>query len=297
MSFIGKVRSIFGAEAGKEKRSGGSAALKDERAFVEARHSCPSCHLHIEVEELKRNLYVCPGCGHHFSVTAQERLEMIADPGSFREIGALLETMDPLEFPGYGDKLNAARQKSRMNEAIITGTCSLDSREIAVGVMSFSFMGGSMGTVVGEKITRLMAAAVQRRIPVILFTSSGGARMQEGILSLMQMAKTSHAAALLEENRLPLFIVLTHPTTGGVTASFAMLGNVILAEPGALIGFAGPRVIESTIRQKLPEGFQKAEFQQQKGFVDIVCPRTGLRKKLALLIDAHRPFDLSRQSG
>jgi acetyl-CoA carboxylase carboxyl transferase subunit beta len=154
-----------------------------------------------------------------------------------------------------------------------------------------------MGAVVGEKITRLMAIAVQRRIPVILFTSSGGARMQEGIVSLMQMARTSHAAALLEENKLPLFIVLTHPTTGGVTASFAMLGNVNIAEPGALIGFAGPRVIESTIRQKLPEGFQRAEFQQQKGFVDIIAPRNELKKTLIRLIDGHRPYHLSAQTG
>jgi acetyl-CoA carboxylase carboxyl transferase subunit beta len=307
MTFFRRIRSLFENEPGRDKKAGASirsgakgagvGEIQDERAFVETRHSCSACHLHIEIEDLRRNLYVCPGCGHHFSITAQERIEMLTDAGSFRETGALLESVDPLDFPGYSEKLISARQKSRMNEAIITGTASINSREIALGVMSFAFMGGSMGAVVGEKITRLMSAAVQLRIPVVLFTASGGARMQEGIFSLMQMAKTSHAAALLEESRLPLFIVHTHPTTGGVTASFAMLGNVILAEPGALIGFAGPRVIESTIRQNLPEGFQRAEFQQKKGFVDIVCPRTDMKQTLSLLIDAHRPFDLSRQSG
>jgi acetyl-CoA carboxylase carboxyl transferase subunit beta len=307
MKFLDAFKGLFSPGKGSDKRKnrveqkpgGGekSGAVRDERSFVENQHSCPSCHLHIELADLKKNLFVCPGCGHHFSVTAWERIEMLADPDSFRESDDVLETADPLAFPGYAEKLTASRQKAKMNEAIVTGVCSVNSRELALGVMSFSFMGGSMGAVVGEKIVRLCSVAVQRQIPLLLFTASGGARMQEGIISLMQMARTSHAAALLEEKGLPFFIVLTHPTTGGVTASFAMLGNVILAEPGALIGFAGPRVIESTIRQKLPEGFQRAEFQEQKGFVDRVCPRSELRKTITLLIDAHRPYDLSRQSG
>lgn len=280
-----------------KKRQGQSGQIGDERIFVETKHACPSCQLHIELDDLKRNFYVCPGCGHHFPVTAAERISMIADEGSFKEEYSLLESTDPLQFPGYGDKLAEARQKARINEAVVTGICSIESREVALGVMSFAFMGGSMGAVVGEKITRLMAQASQKKIPVIIFASSGGARMQEGIISLMQMAKTSHGAALLEESGQPLILVLTHPTTGGVTASFAMLGNVILAEPGALIGFAGPRVIESTLRQKLPEGFQRAEFQEQKGFVDRVCRRSEMKRVLKLLIDAHRPWVVYRQGS
>jgi acetyl-CoA carboxylase carboxyl transferase subunit beta len=295
-SFLGPTpeEGRKGGRSGKKKQGEG-AYVGNERFFVEKKHSCPSCQLHIEIDDLKRNLFVCPGCGHHFPVTAAERIGMIADENSFKEMDSLLESEDPLQFPGYGEKLANARQKARINEAVITGTCSIESREVALGVMSFAFMGGSMGAVVGEKITRLMAQASQKKVPVILFTSSGGARMQEGIVSLMQMAKTSHAAAMLEESGQPLILVLTHPTTGGVTASFAMLGNIILAEPGALIGFAGPRVIESTLRQKLPEGFQRAEFQEQKGFVDRVCHRSEMKRVLTLLIDAHRPWAVYRQ--
>lgn len=275
----------------------GPSLIGDERDFVESKNACPSCQLHIDPKELKQAFYVCPGCGHHFPMHPAERIDLLADENSFQETQALLQSADPLSFPKYGDKLERARKKAGMNEAIITGTCSVNKREVALGIMNFAFMGGSMGAVVGEKISRLFALAADKKIPAVLFTSSGGARMQEGIISLMQMSRTSHAAALLEESGQPLFIVLTHPTTGGVTASFAMLGNVILAEPSALIGFAGPRVIESTIRQKLPEGFQRAEFQEEKGFVDRIVPRRELKKTISLLIDAHRPYGIYRQGS
>ncbi|NCB02666.1 MAG: acetyl-CoA carboxylase carboxyl transferase subunit beta, partial [Spirochaetia bacterium] len=185
-------------------------------------------------------------------------------------------------------KLAQNRDKSSISEAVVTGICTIDTIRIVIAVMSFDFMGGSMGSVVGEKITRAMIEGALEEIPVIIFSASGGARMQEGIFSLMQMAKTSSAAALLERTHTPLFMVLTHPTTGGVTASFAMLGDIILAEPGALIGFAGPRVIEGTIGQTLPQGFQSAEFQLEKGFVDAIVPREKMKKTLSFLIKSHQ---------
>jgi acetyl-CoA carboxylase carboxyl transferase subunit beta len=269
-------------------------AERDERQYVEQKHSCPMCHRHIDDSILKKNLYVCPGCDHHFPLKVKERIATVLDPGTFNEVYPEVRSVDPIDFPGYREKLDKAQQKSGTREGIVTGVGKIEGRGAAVGFMSFAFMGGSMGVAVGEKVARLMRIGIREHLPVVLFTSSGGARMQEGIFSLMQMAKTSHAAALLEQERLPFFIVLTHPTTGGVTASFAMLGNVILAEPGALIGFAGPRVIESTIKQKLPEGFQRAEFQQQKGFVDAVVHRKELKSTLAFLIDTHVPQEEGR---
>ena len=262
---------------------------KSELAYIEEKHACPLCHRHIDDKILKENMYVCPGCNHHFQLALKERISTVADPGSFKEFDASIRSVDPIEFPGYREKLEKAQQKAGQNEAVSIGTCLIEGRPAALGVMSFAFMGGSMGVAVGEKVTRLLLKGVEQKLPVVLFTASGGARMQEGIFSLMQMSKTSHAIALLQEQGLPFFVVLTHPTTGGVTASFAMLGNVILAEPGALIGFAGPRVIESTIKQKLPEGFQRSEFQQEKGFVDTIVDRKKMKSTLSFLIDAHIP--------
>src|SRR6056297_100397 len=270
-------------------RKGRAAQKKNELAYIEEKHACPICHRHIDDQILKENMYVCPGCNHHFQLALKERISSIADPGTFKEFDASIRSVDPIEFPGYREKLEKAQQKSGQNEAVSIGTCLIEGRPSALGVMSFAFMGGSMGVAVGEKVTRLLLKGAEQKLPVVLFAASGGARMQEGIYSLMQMAKTSHAIALLQEQRLPFFVVLTHPTTGGVTASFAMLGNVILAEPGALIGFAGPRVIESTIKQKLPEGFQRSEFQQEKGFVDTIVDRKQLKSTLSFLIDAHIP--------
>jgi acetyl-CoA carboxylase carboxyl transferase subunit beta len=205
----------------------------------------------------------------------------------FHEFCADIESLNPLDFPEYEQKLGLSKKKSGLNEAIVTGICRIEGGEVVLGIMAFQFMGGSMGSAVGEKVARAMLLGAEKKIPVIIFTASGGARMQEGILSLMQMAKTSAAASVLEENRVPYFIVLTDPTSGGVTASYAMLGDIILAEPAALVGFAGRRVIEGTLKQKLPENFQLAEFQQEKGFVDAIINRKDLRKTLAFLIKTH----------
>lgn len=260
----------------------------DDRSYVEKKHSCPSCSRHIDDSELARHLYVCPSCGHHFRIDPSERIRILCDDGVFDEIYGDLSPDNPIEFPGYQEKIQAAREKSGANEGVQTGIGRLDGRKAMFALMSFKFLGGSMGSVVGEKIARAMRLAASRSLPMILFAASGGARMHEGIFSLMQMAKTSNAAALLEEARQPFIVVLTDPTTGGVTASFAMLGDFNLAEPGALIGFAGPRVIEGTIKQKLPEGFQRSEFQQEKGFVDAVVPRAELKSTLVFLIDSSK---------
>jgi acetyl-CoA carboxylase carboxyl transferase subunit beta len=260
----------------------------DERFYVSHRHACPACQEPVEMEELRRSLFVCPHCGHHFRISAIERLSFFADGGRFEETGIDVDVTNPLDFPGYDEKIVSTRQASQLDEAISTGLISLEGRDVLVGVMSFQFLGGSMGSVVGERVARLMIEGARRKLPVVLFTASGGARMHEGIFSLMQMAKTSHAAAQLDAARQLLILVLTDPTTGGVTASFAMLGDVIIAEPGALIGFAGPRVIEGTIKQKLPPGFQRAEFLVEKGFVDMVVPRGELRATIGFLIDSSK---------
>jgi len=260
----------------------------DDRTYVKKKHACPSCSAHIEEEELVRNLYVCPGCGHHFRMEPTERIRVLCDDGVFDEIHGDLVPENPIEFPGYEEKVQSAQQKSGAREAIRTGIARIDGRKVMMAIMNFKFLGGSMGSVVGEKIARAMRLAAARSLPMVLFSASGGARMHEGIFSLMQMAKTSQAATLLDEARQPFIVVLTDPTTGGVTASFAMLGDITLAEPGALIGFAGPRVIEGTIKQKLPDGFQRSEFQQQKGFVDAIVPRNELKSTLVFLIDSSR---------
>jgi acetyl-CoA carboxylase carboxyl transferase subunit beta len=226
-----------------------------------------------------------------------ERIAYLADQGSFTEFSANLRSLNPIDLEGYEEKLSEAEAKARMKEAVITGTCTIEGKPAVLAVMSFNFMGGSMGSVVGEKVTRALLKGAEERKPVIIYTTSGGARMQEGIFSLMQMAKTSSAVAELAKAEIPYFVVLCDPTTGGVTASFAMLADVIIAEPGALIGFAGPRVIEGTIRQKLPEGFQKAEFQQDKGFVDIIANRKEQRHLLSLLIDLHKPFTACKEGA
>jgi acetyl-CoA carboxylase carboxyl transferase subunit beta len=216
-----------------------------------------------------------------------ERLEYICDTGSFKEFSENLRSLNPIDLAGYEEKLNEAEVKARMKDAVITGTCTIEGKPIILGLMSFNFMGGSMGSVVGEKVSRALLKGAEEKLPVIIYTTSGGARMQEGIFSLMQMVKTSAAAAELDKAGIPFFIVLCDPPTGGVTASFAMLADVAIAEPKALIGFAGPRVIEGTIRQTLPDGFQRAEFQQDKGFVDMIVARKDQRKILSELIDLH----------
>ncbi len=248
---------------------------------------CPVCKNVILSSDLAENNKVCPGCGYHFRIAARQRIEMIADEGSFVEMDADLTSSNILDFPDYTRKLKNAKINSGENESVITGTATIGSQKTVLGVMNSQFMMGTMGTVTGEKITRAFEYATENRLPVVLFTVSGGARMQEGILSLMQMAKTSGAVKKHSDAGLLYITVLTDPTTGGVTASFAMEGDIILAEPHALVAFAGPRVIEQTIRQKLPKDFQSAEFLVEKGFIDAVVERADLRPTLARLIRMH----------
>ena len=251
--------------------------------------ACPACGAEVPRGELHKNLYVCPRCGHHHAVSAYYRLSLILDPGTFRELDERLASADPLAFPGYAGKLADASRRTGLSEAVVTATGRIDGRRTAVGVLDSRFFMGSMSAAVGEKITRLVEYAEKNRLPLILFSASGGARMQEGILSLMQMAKTAAALEHFSAAGGLYISVLTHPTTGGVTASFASLGDYMLAEPGALVGFAGPRVVEQTIGQPVPEGFQSAEYQLSHGFLDAVVPRKELRATLSRLLRLHDP--------
>ncbi|WP_191379432.1 acetyl-CoA carboxylase, carboxyltransferase subunit beta [uncultured Flavonifractor sp.] len=256
-------------------------------APAQTEETCPACSRAVPRRELVANRYVCPLCGHHYPVGAYYRLSLILDKGTFRELDAGLASNDPLDFPGYEAKLDQARRRTGMNEGVVTATGRMGGQRVAVGAIDSRFFMGSMSAALGEKVTRLVEFADKYRLPLILFSASGGARMQEGILSLMQMAKTS---AVLERfsQRGGLYIsVFTHPTTGGVTASFASLGDIILSEPGALIGFAGPRVIEQTIGEKLPEGFQTAEYLVEHGFLDAIVPRPQLRTTLLQILKLH----------
>jgi acetyl-CoA carboxylase carboxyl transferase subunit beta len=251
---------------------------------ADAWEKCDACG-HIDIRDrFVRALNVCPNCGHHRRITAQEYIDVLVDEGSWHEMDAHLKAADPLRFENYQDRLQAAARKAGPLDALRAGYGRLDGLPVNLGVMDFAFMGGSMGAVVGEKVARLTRRSIEKRIPLILVSASGGARMQEGVLSLMQMAKTSAALGRLREAGLPYISVLLHPTTGGVAASFAMLGDVILAEPKALIGFAGARVIQNTIRQRLPPGFQRAEFLLEHGFLDKIVPRKELRATLAQLL-------------
>lgn len=247
---------------------------------------CPECG-QVSQYSLPKTQYVCPFCFHHYPIGAYTRLSMLLDTDTFEERFEYITSNDPYKFPGYGQKLKSARAKTGLNEAVVTGTGDIEGRMAAVGVMDSSFFMGSMSAAAGEKITLLIEYATKNRLPLIIFSASGGARMQEGILSLMQMAKTS-AAIERFQSRGGLYIsVLTHPTTGGVTASFASLGDIMLAEPKALIGFAGPRVIEQTIGETLPEGFQRSEYLLEHGFLDAVVHRKNMRDTLSLLLKLH----------
>ena len=248
---------------------------------------CDACLEIIYKPEVERNLNVCPKCNYHFRIPAMERIRAVTDEGTFQEFGEDLESVDMLSFTDtkkYTDRLKEAKKKTGRKEAVVTGTASISGIEVVLVVLDFEFLGGSMGCVVGEKVTVAAESARELFRPLIIFSASGGARMQEGVLSLMQMAKTSAALARLADARLPFISVLTDPTTGGVAASFAMLGDIIVSEPGALIGFAGPRVIEQTIKQKLPEGFQRAEFLLEHGMIDIIVERTKLKPTLTQLL-------------
>ena len=262
-------------------------AIRDNYIPGDKLVSCPHCGQESERKAVAEGLSVCPKCGYHFPIGAYYRLSTILDPGSFRELHPRLSAGDPLSFPGYRAKLEISQRKTGLTEAAVTATGTIGGRRCVVGVLDSRFLMGSMSAAVGEKITLAIEFATKNQLPLVLFAASGGARMQEGILSLMQMAKTSAALARFSEKSLLYISVLTDPTTGGVTASFASLGDVILAEPGALIGFAGPRVIQQTIGETLPEGFQTAEFQMEHGFVDAVVPRSQMRDTLIRLLRLH----------
>jgi len=248
---------------------------------------CEKCGTTIYTKDHIKNHKVCLNCGHHYRLGARERIELIMDTGTFVETDAGLTTLNPLAFEGYEQKLAAEREKTGLKEAVVTGYGKINGHNTVIAVMDSSFIMGSMGSVVGEKITRAFEYATAKKLPIIVFTASGGARMQEGMFSLMQMAKTSAAVARHDQAGGLYISVLTDPTTGGVTASFAMLGDIILAEPGALIGFAGKRVGEQTIKQKLPDGFQRAEFLLEHGFIDQIVPRKNLKLTLSRLLRLH----------
>ena len=249
---------------------------------------CDNCKEILYKEDVHNNFSVCPNCGKHFRISARRRIKQIADEDSFVEIGADILTKDPLKFEGYLKKVEALKEKTKIEEAVKCGICRINGEEAVIAIMDGNFMMGSMGEAVGERITLAIETSIEKRLPLIIFCVSGGARMQEGIVSLMQMAKTSSALARHDDAGLLYISVLTDPTTGGVTASFASLGDIIIAEPNALIGFAGPRVIEQTIRQKLPEGFQRAEFLLEHGFVDMIVERKEMKEVLYKMLKMHK---------
>lgn len=249
---------------------------------------CSGCLEMIHARELQGNLNCCPKCDYHYRIDVKQRIDLLTDKDSFVEMFTSIQSIDPLEFVDsqpYRERLESAKEKSKRDEAVIVGTCKIDNKEVALGVLDFNFMAGSMGSVVGERLTRLIEFAKDKKIPLVIVSASGGARMQESVLSLMQMAKTSAALSLFHESHLPYISVLTNPTTGGVTASFASLGDIIIAEPDALIAFAGPRVVEQTIGEKLPLGAQKSEFLLQKGMIDCIVKRSELKKRVSFFID------------
>jgi len=248
---------------------------------------CSHCQELIHSNELGQNLHCCPKCGYHYRLTAPQRVELLADSGSFVELFDDYLPSDPLKFTdteSYQNRIKKAQEKTKRKDAAMVGTCKINGRDVALGILDFAFMGGSMGSVVGEKLCLIMEKALEDKLPLVLVSASGGARMQESILSLMQMAKTSAALGRLGDEGLPYISVLTNPTTGGVTASYATLGDVIMAEPDALIGFAGPRVVEQTTREKLPPGAQKSEFLLEKGMIDCIVNRHHLKDRLSLVL-------------
>jgi acetyl-CoA carboxylase carboxyl transferase subunit beta len=250
---------------------------------------CPDCGALIHTIELKQNLHVCPHCSHHFLIDSRDRIAILADSGTFEETEVGLVSANPLGFSGYAEKAATLREKTGLDDAVISGRLTIGGQKAMIAVMDFKFFAGSMGSVVGEKITRAIETAIAEQRGVIIVSASSGARMQEGMLSLMQMAKTCGALARLSEAKLPYISVLTHPTTGGVTASFATIGDINIAEPKCMIGFAGPRVVKETTHQNLPPGFQTAEFMLEHGLIDAIVPRAKLRERLAALLGYMMP--------
>lgn len=286
------MNSIF---AKRRARLLAMKAIRDNQTIPgEKTVTCPHCQQVSDRKIVAQGLSVCPKCGYHFPIGAYYRLSTILDPGTFRELNEKYPAGDPLHFPDYRKKLESAQRKTCLTEAAVTATGTIGGVKCVVGVLDSRFLMGSMSAAVGEKVTLAIEFAAKNKLPLILFAASGGARMQEGILSLMQMAKTSAAIRRFSDAGGLYISVFTHPTTGGVTASFASLGDVTLAEPGALIGFAGPRVIRQTIGQELPDGFQRAEYLEEHGFVDQIVPRGQLRDTLAQLLALHRKGVLHR---
>jgi acetyl-CoA carboxylase carboxyl transferase subunit beta len=271
----------------KRDREDDAAGAEKRSVPVGVFTKCPICRAALLTADLETNDQVCPQCEHHFPLPTQRRIDLVLDPGSFVEEDATIESVDPLAFRDskrYADRVRAARRSAGTADAVRCGAGRIDNLPVEAAFFVFEFMGGSMGSAVGEKIARTFERALERKVPALVFSSSGGARMQEGVLSLMQMAKTSAALGRLREAGLPYISILLHPTTGGVAASFSMLGDVIIAEPKALIGFAGARVIQNTIRQRLPPGFQRAEFLLEHGFLDRIVTRRELKATLASLL-------------
>ena len=282
MAWFSKTKKL-NAQGAADAKGGPRAPAKGEALWKR----CDGCNEVAYAEEWERHWNVCPLCGHHDALPVRRRLEMVLDPGSFEELDADLVPQDPLGFVDskrYRDRLKSTAKNTGLADAFVSGVGAIEGSAVSIGSFAFEFMGGSMGSVVGEKVARVFDRAYERRIPAIVFSSTGGARMQEGIYSLMQMPKTAAALNRFRAVRKPYVSVMLHPTTGGVAASFAWLGDVIIAEPKALIGFAGPRVIEQTIREKLPPGFQRSEFLVEHGMIDAIVPRPELRQKLAQLV-------------
>lgn len=248
---------------------------------------CKGCDKHVFRKNIEENSNICPSCSYHYKFKARDRIDLLIDKGSFVEFNSNIETQDPLNFPNYKEKLEKYKESTNESEAVITGYGRVNGIKTVISVMNPDFMMGSMGSIVGDKITYSIEYAAKNNLPVIICSASGGARMQEGMVSLMQMAKTSQALSKLEEKALPYISILTDPTTGGVTASFAMLGDIIISEPNTLIGFAGPRVIEQTINQKLPEGFQTSEFLLENGFIDMIVDRKRMKEVLYKILSIH----------
>jgi acetyl-CoA carboxylase carboxyl transferase subunit beta len=281
-----------------KKEDEGEKEMKERREELKLSDElwikCNSCNEMIYRKVIERNLQVCPKCNYHFPIPAQKRIEWLVDPDSFIELDRHLVSTDPLEFKDtkrYPVRIKDAQAKTGLRDAVICGEAQIEGQPVMLGILEFLFLGGSLGSVVGEKITRLIERAIEKQVGVVIFCASGGARMQEGILSLMQMAKTSAALARLHAASIPYISVLTDPTTGGVSASIGMLGDVILAEPKAMIGFAGPRVIKETIRAELPEGFQRSEYLLQHGMIDLIVERKDLRHTVASLFEMIKTHD------
>jgi acetyl-CoA carboxylase carboxyl transferase subunit beta len=283
------LENLFGLV--KERWNGSNANLEEHakppKVPDDMLFKCPRCLNTVMADAFERNLKVCPNCNYHGRMNADERINLICDKGSFSEINASLSSLNPIDFPGYSEKTAELKRKTGLTDSIITGTCKIRGISAVIGVMDSRFMMASMGSVAGEKIARAFEYGLEHSLPVIMFICSGGARMQEGILSLMQMAKTSAAVSRFSDGGGLFISVLTDPTTGGVEASFASLGDIIIAEPKVLIGFAGRRVIEGTIKQRLPDDFQSAEFQLEHGFVDAIYERRQMRRNIAHLLKLH----------